>query len=87
MKILSKFSRKFFRNLKKRKLKKGTENLQEILGKFYFRLDRILNKICKILEQVLKRSNFCKNSLMKHKIKLRQNKLLMISFLTKKYKY
>ncbi len=44
--MLSKFSQ----NSKKHKLEKGRENLHEVLGKFYFKLDKILNKICKILE-------------------------------------
>ncbi len=44
---MSKFSRKFSRNSKKRKLKKGRENI-------YFEFDKILNKICEILEQILK---------------------------------
>ncbi len=48
--MLSKFSIKFFGNSKKRKLKKGTENLEEVLGKFYFKVDKILSKICEIFE-------------------------------------
>ncbi len=35
-------------------MEKGRENLYEVLGKFYFKLDNILNKICEILEQYLK---------------------------------
>ncbi len=34
---------------KKHKLEKGGENLYEVLCKFYFRLDKMLNKICERL--------------------------------------
>ncbi len=36
-------------------MKKGRENLKEVLGKFYFKFENILNKIC---EQTLKRLEF-----------------------------
>ncbi len=52
--ILSKFSG----NSKKHKLEKDRENLNEVLGKFYFRLDKLLNKICKISKQILQRLEF-----------------------------
>ncbi len=58
LKILSKYSRKFSRNSKKRKLKKGRENLQEVWGRFYFEFEKILSKIGEILEQTLKRLEF-----------------------------
>ncbi len=35
-------------------MKKGIENL-EVLGKFYFKSDKILNKICENQEQILKK--------------------------------
>ncbi len=34
-------------------MEKGGENPYKVLGKLYFRLDKILNKICEILEQIL----------------------------------
>ncbi len=49
---------KFSRNSKKDKLEKGRENLYEVLSKFYFKHDKISNKICEILEQILKRLEF-----------------------------
>ncbi len=50
---MNKFQRKLSQNLRKRKLKIGRENLLEVLGKFYFKFDKIVNKICEILEQRL----------------------------------
>ncbi len=50
--------RNFFRNSRKTQIGKSRENLYEVLGEFYFRLDKILNKICEILEQILKRLEF-----------------------------
>ncbi len=41
-----------------RKLKKGRVNFQEVSGKFYFKVEKILNKICEILEQTMKRLEF-----------------------------
>ncbi len=49
---LFKFSRKFSRISKKCQLKKDRENLLEVLEEFYFKFDKILNKICKIVEQI-----------------------------------
>ncbi len=57
-KIILKFRVNFLENWKKHKLENGRENLYEFLDKLYFRLDRILNKICEILEQILKRLEF-----------------------------
>ncbi len=55
---MSKYLRKFSQNSKKCKLKKGKENLLEVLGKFYFKFEKFLNKIGEILEQTLKRLEF-----------------------------
>ncbi len=44
---MSKFSRNFFRDSKKRKLKKGREKSFGSFGKFYFKFGMILNKIWK----------------------------------------
>ncbi len=55
---MSKYSRKFSQNSKKCKLKKGRENLKEVLGNFYFKFEKIFNKICEILKQTLKRLEF-----------------------------
>ncbi len=56
--MLSKFSKKFSRNSNRHKFKKGRENLWEILDKFYLQFDKILNKICEIFKQILKRLEF-----------------------------
>ncbi len=42
--MFSKFKRKFSRH-KKIQIGKGRENLQQILVKFYLRLDKVVNKI------------------------------------------
>ncbi len=63
--ISSKYLRNFSRNSKKRKLKKGRESLHKVLGKFYPKFEKILNKICEILEQ----TGIFVNSFMKHNIK------------------
>ncbi len=55
---MGKFSRKFSWNSKKSKLKKCRENLEEVLGKFCFKFDKIKNKICEILEYILKRLEY-----------------------------
>ncbi len=47
------FKQIFLRLEKKHKLDKGRENLYEVLGKFYFGLDKILNKISEMLGQIL----------------------------------
>ncbi len=52
--------KKRFQNLKKFKLKKGRKNLHEVLGKFYFKFYKIINKICEILKQILKRLEILK---------------------------
>ncbi len=39
-------------------MEKGKENLQEVLSESYFKFYKILNKICEILKQILKRLEF-----------------------------
>ncbi len=50
------------------------------MGKFDYKFDKILNKICEIFEQISKTRIFV-NSFMKHNIKLRQKKLLTINLI------
>ncbi len=52
---MSEYSRQFSRNFEKRKLKEGRENLWYVLGKFYFKFEKIFKKIGEILGQTLKR--------------------------------
>ncbi len=54
------------------------------MGKFYFKFDKIINKVCEILEQTLKTGIFV-NSFMNHNIKkkLRPKKLLTIKLFEK----
>ncbi len=39
-------------------VKKGRDNLYEVLGRFYFKFEKIFNKICEILKQTLKKLEF-----------------------------
>ncbi len=50
-------------------IEKGGENFQEVLGKFYFKFEKVLDKICEILEETLKRLWNLFNSFIKHNIK------------------
>ncbi len=49
-------------------MKKGRENLLEVLGKFYLKFDKSLNKICEILKQILKRLEFFKCDALQEKV-------------------
>ncbi len=53
------------------------------MRKVYFMFDKILNIICEILEQILKKPGIFVNNFMKHNVKLKQKKLLVINFLRK----
>ncbi len=61
-------------------IEKSRKNLYEVLSKFYFKFNKSFDKICEILEQILKKLKFFKSSFLKHNIKLRQNKLLTYFF-------
>ncbi len=60
----------------------GSENLWEVLDKFYSKFDKILNKIFEIFKQILKTGIFA-NSFMNQSIKFSRRKLLTINFLRK----
>ncbi len=79
---MNKFLRKS-RTAKKGKLKKARENLKKMLGKFYFKFDKISSKICKTLEQIFKKNEIFVNGYTRHYIKWRQKKVLIINFLRK----
>ncbi len=65
---MSKYSTKFSWNSKKRKLKKGKENLEKVLDKFYFNFEKILNNLWNFETNFEKTGNFV-NGFMKHNIK------------------
>ncbi len=47
-----------FSECEKTQIEKSRKNFLKVLGKFYFKFEKLLNEICEILEETLKRQEF-----------------------------